>query len=237
MAELHLNISKPRKKFKDSMGQANHFLITALIGLDYIDNIDNVECPPSFSTSWNPRDKKASIYRTRQYILNSSLAWSVDCLDSYFSGCNQEPKLIDNIDFIKDLDNCVEKLKMDKNMIHRVVNKGFSGGERKKNEILQMYMLNPSLVMLDEIDSGLDVDSLKIVGENVMEYYKENKPAMLVITHYQRLLDYIKPTHVHIMKNGKIVKSGDISLVNLIETVGYEKIDAETSEPIVSEVK
>ena len=70
-----------------------------------------------------------------------------------------------------------------------------------------------------------------------MEYYKENKPAMLVITHYQRLLDYIKPTHVHIMKNGKIVKSGDISLVNLIETIGYEKIDAETSEPIVSEVK
>ena len=86
------------------MGQANHFLITALIGLDYIDNIDSVECPPGFSTSWNPRDKKASIDRSRQYIINSSLAWSVDCLDSYFSGCNQEPKLIDNIDFIKDLD-------------------------------------------------------------------------------------------------------------------------------------
>lgn len=104
MAELHLNISKPRKKFKDSMGQANHFLITALIGLDYIDNNENVECPLSFSTSWNPRDKKASIYRTRQYILNSSLAWAVDCLDSYFSVCNQDPKLIDNIDLIKDLD-------------------------------------------------------------------------------------------------------------------------------------
>ena len=140
-------------------------------------------------------------------------------------------------EFIKSLDVAVDKLKMDSSMIHRGINQGFSGGERKKNEILQMYMLNPSLVMLDEIDSGLDVDSLKIVGENVMEYYKENKPAMLVITHYQRLLDYIKPTHVHIMKNGKIVKSGDISLVNLIEAVGYEKIDAETSEPIVSEVK
>ena len=86
------------------MGHANHFLITALIGLDYIDNSDNVECPPSFSTSWNPKDKKASIVRTRQYILNSSLAWAVDCLDSYFSVCNQDPKLIDNIDFIKDLD-------------------------------------------------------------------------------------------------------------------------------------
>ena len=104
MTELYLNISRPRRKFKDSLGHANHFLITALIGLDYIDNNENVECPLSFSTSWNPRDKKASIYRTRQYILNSSLAWAVDCLDSYFSVCNQDPKLIDNIDLIKDLD-------------------------------------------------------------------------------------------------------------------------------------
>lgn len=104
MDELYLNISNTRKKFKNSMGHTNHFLITALIGLDYIDNNENVECPLSFSTSWNPRDKKASIYRTRQYILNSSLAWAVDCLDSYFSVCNQDPKLIDNIDLIKDLD-------------------------------------------------------------------------------------------------------------------------------------
>ncbi|MBQ5872826.1 MAG: hypothetical protein IIW58_01615 [Bacteroidales bacterium] len=104
MDELYLNISNPRKEFKNSMGHANHFLITALIGLDYLDNNKNVECPPSFSTSWNPRNKQASIYRTRQYILNSSLAWAVDCLDSYFSVCNQDPKLIDNIGFIKDLD-------------------------------------------------------------------------------------------------------------------------------------
>ena len=93
--------------------------------------------------------------------------------------------------FIKKLDENVEKLKMDKNMIHRDINEGFSGGERKKNEILQMYTLEPSIVMLDEIDSGLDVDSLKIVGQNVMDYYKQNSPALLVITHYQRLLDYI----------------------------------------------
>lgn len=139
--------------------------------------------------------------------------------------------------FIKKMDKTVNSLNMDKDMIHRGINQGFSGGERKKNEILQMYMLNPQFVMLDEIDSGLDVDSLKIVGENVMNYYNESKPAMLVITHYQRLLDYIKPTHVHIMKNGMIVKSGDISLVKLIENVGYEKIVAETSEHIVSEVK
>jgi Fe-S cluster assembly ATP-binding protein len=137
--------------------------------------------------------------------------------------------------FIKEMDNTIKKLHMDKSMIHRGINQGFSGGERKKNEILQMYMLKPNTVLLDEIDSGLDVDSLKIVGENVMDYYNENKPGMLVITHYQRLLDYIIPTHVHIMKSGRIVKSGGASLVKLIEEVGYEKITDESSTCIVSE--
>lgn len=137
--------------------------------------------------------------------------------------------------FIKEMDSTIKKLHMDKDMIHRGINQGFSGGERKKNEILQMYMLKPNTVLLDEIDSGLDVDSLKIVGENVMTYYNDNRPGMLVITHYQRLLDYIIPTHVHIMKSGKIVKSGNASLVKLIEEVGYEKITDESSACIVSE--
>ena len=124
--------------------------------------------------------------------------------------------------FIRELDKTVDKLSMQKDMIHRDVNVGFSGGERKKNEILQMYILKPSLVMLDEIDSGLDVDSLKIVGDNVMDYYNDSNPGILVITHYQRLLDYIKPNFVHIMKNGKIIKSGDSNLVGLIEEKGYD---------------
>ena len=130
-------------------------------------------------------------------------------------------------DFIKQMDKYVDKLKMNSDMIHRGINQGFSGGERKKNEILQMYLLKPSLILLDEIDSGLDVDSLKIVGENVMDYYKEYNPAVLVITHYQRLLDYITPTHVHIMKSGSIIKSGDASLVKYIEENGYEKLEKE----------
>jgi Fe-S cluster assembly ATP-binding protein len=128
--------------------------------------------------------------------------------------------------FIKELDKNVESLKMNKDMIHRGINVGFSGGERKKNEILQMYMLKPSCVLLDEIDSGLDVDSLKIVGENVTKYKEEYKPSILLITHYQRLLNYIKPDFVHIMKDGKIVKTGDASLVKEIEEVGYENIIA-----------
>ena len=135
-------------------------------------------------------------------------------------------------DFIKKINKNVEQLNMDKQMIHRGINEGFSGGERKKNEILKMYMLEPNTIILDEIDSGLDVDSLKVVGENVMEYYKENKPAILLITHYQRLLDYIKPDYVHIMKDGKIVKTGDFKLVSIIEQYGYddEKLGTKTVE-------
>ena len=124
----------------------------------------------------------------------------------------------------------VEKLHMDPEMIHRGVNDGFSGGERKKNEILQMNILKPDVVLLDEIDSGLDVDSLKLVGESVMDYYKEKKPAILLVTHYHRLLDYIKPDFVHIMKDGKIVKSGDANLAYRIEKEGYDKVVGEADE-------
>ncbi|MBR3363033.1 MAG: Fe-S cluster assembly ATPase SufC [Bacilli bacterium] len=127
-------------------------------------------------------------------------------------------------DFIKQLDKTVEDLKMDKEMIHRGINEGFSGGERKKNEILQMHILKPKIVMLDEIDSGLDIDALKIVGKSVTKYFKEANPGILLVTHYQRLLDYIKPNYVHIMMDGKIIKSGDSSLVKLIEKDGYDKI-------------
>jgi len=134
--------------------------------------------------------------------------------------------------FIKELDKTVEDLKMNKDMIHRGINEGFSGGERKKNEILQMHILKPKVVMLDEIDSGLDVDSLKVVGNSVTDYYKEEKPAILLVTHYQRLLDYIKPDFVHIMSGGKIVKSGDASLVKEIEQQGYENFSKSSTSVI-----
>lgn len=136
---------------------------------------------------------------------------------------NKEKEKFKLMEFISDIDSTVEKLNMDSNMIHRDVNKGFSGGERKKNEILQMYILKPSMIMLDEIDSGLDVDSLKIVGNSVMDYYNNTNSSILLITHYDRLLDYIKPTHVHVIKNGTIVKSGDYNLVKEIEENGFNE--------------
>ena len=131
--------------------------------------------------------------------------------------------------FIKDINKSCDDLKINKDMIHRSINDGFSGGERKKNEILQLKILKPNTIILDEIDSGLDVDSIKIVSDNVMEYYKENESSIILITHYKRLLDYIKPDFVHIMMNGHIVKSGDFSLVSQIEEKGYEKIIEENS--------
>ncbi len=145
-----------------------------------------------------------------------------DFLRTAIHSSDKEFKLME---FIKKLNSTCDKLKMDREMVHRPVNVGFSGGERKKNEILQMYLLNPNTILLDEIDSGLDMDSLKIVGKSVMDYYEEYKPAILLITHYQRLLNYIKPTHVHIMRDGKIIKSGDIKLVKEVEEKGYDAIE------------
>lgn len=132
--------------------------------------------------------------------------------------------------FIREVEELTKKLHMDSDMIHRGVNDGFSGGERKKNEILQMNILKPDVVLLDEIDSGLDVDSLKLVGESVMEYYNNRKPAILLVTHYQRLLDYIKPDFIHIMKDGRIVLSGDKTLALKIEEEGYDKLVGDMHE-------
>ena len=126
-------------------------------------------------------------------------------------------------EFVKELDENVKNLNMNPDMIHRGINQGFSGGERKKNEILQMNILKPTIVLLDEIDSGLDVDSLKIVGEEVYKYFKKEEPGILLVTHYERLLDYIKPDFVHIMIDGKIVKTGNFDLVKEIEKEGYNK--------------
>ena len=126
--------------------------------------------------------------------------------------------------FIKDLEKNIDELKMDKDMMHRSLNQGFSGGERKKNEILQILMLKPKLIIFDELDSGLDVDSLKIVCDNINKYLSENKDtSVLFITHYTRILNYIKPTHVHMMNNGTIVRSGDFDLALEIEKNGYEE--------------
>jgi Fe-S cluster assembly ATP-binding protein len=130
-------------------------------------------------------------------------------------------KELDAIEFLKLIKQKSAELKFDEKILSRQLNVGFSGGEKKKNEILQMSILNPKLSILDETDSGLDIDALRIVSEGVNSLRnKEN--SFLIITHYQRLLDYIKPDFVHILKNGQIIKSGDYELAKELEKVGYE---------------
>ncbi|MGA9638417.1 Fe-S cluster assembly ATPase SufC [Flavobacterium sp.] len=119
-----------------------------------------------------------------------------------------------------------ELLEIDRKFLSRSLNEGFSGGEKKRNEIFQMAMLEPKLAILDETDSGLDIDALRIVANGVNKL-KSDKNAVVVITHYQRLLDYIIPDYVHVLLNGKIVKSGDASLAHELEEKGYDWIKQE----------
>ena len=136
--------------------------------------------------------------------------------------------------FIKNYDKACNELKMPDDLAHRYLNEGFSGGEKKRNEILQMKMLKPKFAILDEIDSGLDVDALRIVGENVYDMVSDNFGCLL-ITHYQRLLDYIKPDYVHIMINGKIVKTGGKELITKIDNFGYDWVKEELGIEIATE--
>jgi len=130
---------------------------------------------------------------------------------------------LDSIDFLKLLKEKAKSLKVEEKILNRQLNVGFSGGEKKKNEILQMTILEPKLSILDETDSGLDIDALKIVSSGVNSLRDKNR-SFLIITHYQRLLDYIKPDFVHVLVNGKIAKSGCSELAQELEKVGYEEM-------------
>jgi Fe-S cluster assembly ATP-binding protein len=132
-------------------------------------------------------------------------------------------KELDAIEFLKLVKIKASELKFDEKILSRQLNVGFSGGEKKKNEILQMSILNPKLSILDETDSGLDIDALKIVSEGV-NALRSKESSFLIITHYQRLLNYIKPDFVHVLINGKIVKSGGSELALELEKKGYESL-------------
>jgi len=127
---------------------------------------------------------------------------------------------LDAMDFLKLIRTKLALVEMKEEFMHRAVNEGFSGGEKKRNEILQMAMLEPTLAVLDETDSGLDIDALKVVAGGVNALRSKDR-SMIVVTHYQRLLDYIVPDHVHVLSDGKIVKSGDKSLALQLEREGY----------------
>ena len=141
---------------------------------------------------------------------------------------NIENKQIGLYDFILQCEKGINELSMNKDLIHRSLNTGFSGGEKKKNEVLQIKLLKPKFIILDELDSGLDVDSLRVCAENIKKYKEDNKDtSILIITHHPKILEYIRPDFVHILNNGSIVKTGDYNLALDIEKNGYNAVTKE----------
>lgn len=133
---------------------------------------------------------------------------------------------VDAMDFLSSVKEKIKLVDLDQDFLYRSVNEGFSGGEKKRNELLQMMILEPVLAILDETDSGLDIDALKVVADGVNSMRGASR-SFVVVTHYQRLLDYIVPDYVHVLANGKIIKSGDKSLALTLEEKGYAWIDGE----------
>ena len=169
---------------------------------------------------------RAGIFLGMQYPSEVNGVTNADFLRSSINAKREEGDEIPLMSFIRELDAKMEALEMDEDMATRYLNEGFSGGEKKRNEILQLTMLKPKFAILDEIDSGLDIDALKIVAKGINEMRGEEF-GCLIITHYQRLLDYITPDHVHVMIQGKVVQSGGAELAHKLEAEGYDWIHDE----------
>ena len=169
---------------------------------------------------------RAGLFLAMQYPSEIPGVTNADFLRSAINARRGEGNEVSLIKFIRQLEAKMKELEMNPEFAHRYLNEGFSGGEKKRNEILQMMMLEPKIVILDEIDSGLDIDALKIVAAGVNSMRSEDR-GFLIITHYQRLLNYIKPDFVHVMMQGRIVKSGGPELAEKLEAEGYDWIKEE----------
>ncbi|HFQ2522295.1 TPA: Fe-S cluster assembly ATPase SufC [Staphylococcus aureus] len=169
---------------------------------------------------------KAGLFLAMQYPSEITGVTNADFMRSAINAKREEGQEINLMQFIKKLDKNMDFLDIDKDMAQRYLNEGFSGGEKKRNEILQLMMLEPKFAILDEIDSGLDIDALKVVSKGINQMRGENFGA-LMITHYQRLLNYITPDKVHVMYAGKVAKSGGPELAKRLEEEGYEWVKEE----------
>lgn len=169
---------------------------------------------------------KAGLFLAMQYPSEVSGVTNADFLRAAMNARREEGDEISLMKFIRKLEEKMEKLEMDSSFSQRYLNEGFSGGEKKRNEILQLLMLEPKIAILDEIDSGLDIDALKVVADGVNSM-RGPEFGCLIITHYQRLLNYIKPDKVHVMMQGRIVKSGGPELALRLEEEGYDWIKEE----------
>lgn len=169
---------------------------------------------------------RAGIFLAMQYPSEIPGITNAEFMRAAINAKRDEDDKISVMDFIKKLDQKMELLDMAEEMAERYLNEGFSGGEKKRNEILQLLMMEPTFAILDEIDSGLDIDALKVVSKGVNEMRGDNFGA-LIITHYQRLLNYITPDVVHVMMEGRVVKTGGADLAKRLEAEGYVGISKE----------
>ena len=163
---------------------------------------------------------RAGLFLGMQYPQEISGVTNSDFLRAAMNARSEKP--VSLFKFIKEMEATIKELEMKPDLAHRFLNEGFSGGEKKRNEIVQMKMLKPSMAMLDEIDSGLDVDALKIVANAIVKMRQESKLGLLVVSHYERFYQLLQPTHAHVLIDGKIVISGGIELVTKIDTEGYD---------------
>ena len=166
---------------------------------------------------------RAGLFLAMQYPSEIAGITNAEFMRAAINARRPEDDKISVMNFIKKLDEKMELLNMPEEMAERYLNEGFSGGEKKRNEILQLMMIEPKFAILDEIDSGLDIDALKVVSKGV-NLMSGPDFGVLIITHYQRLLNYVHPTFVHVMMDGRIVKSGDASLAKRLEAEGYRGI-------------
>lgn len=169
---------------------------------------------------------RAGLFLAMQYPSEIPGVTNSDFLRSAINARREEGSEISLIRFIRQMEGKMKELEMNPEFAHRYLNEGFSGGEKKRNEILQMMLLDPKIVVLDEIDSGLDIDALRIVANGVNAMRSEDR-GFLIITHYQRLLNYITPDFVHVMMQGRIVKSGGPELAQRLENEGYDWVKEE----------
>lgn len=177
--------------------------------------------------SLEPEERaRVGLFLSFQYPIEIPGVSNVNFLKSAVNATRaaQNKPALDAIDFLTFVREKTQIVKMDESFLYRPVNEGFSGGEKKRNEILQMAVLEPQLAILDEIDSGLDIDSLKIVAEGINAMRSPDR-SILLVTHYQRLLNYIEPDFIHVLVNGQIVQSGDKQLAHDLEAKGYENYD------------
>jgi Fe-S cluster assembly ATP-binding protein len=171
---------------------------------------------------------KAGLFLGMQYPQEVPGVTNAEFLKSAINARRDTP--IGLYEFVSTLERNIETLRMKPDLAHRYLNEGFSGGEKKRNEILQLLTLNPTFAMLDEIDSGLDIDALGIVANVLKQAQDERRMGLMIVSHYERFFEFIKPTHTHIMMDGRIVLSSDETLVSKIDQEGYDWIDAEVAK-------